>query len=223
MSKQIHQQFQITNKCKNEKKINEVVEGYKRYLNYLNECKKHNFNRRPKDPSTFLNVENEEWLGEWEYNEEEVVLSAGSSRVKQPENWKDRIGIAKNLGLLDNFGREEINDMYKEWKYIPREAKEAIASEEVDNRLKQINEYRKAEKERKQKEEAEQKKEKIRLLIEKYEPKFQALRNELKFTFYTLEDAVKISEDVFFDTIYKIREYERKLEEEEDKKQKQKA
>ena len=130
--------FRITNNCKNEKKVNEVIEGYERYLVYLNKCKKNNFNRRPKDPATFLNIENELWLESWEFNEEEVVMSAGGSRVKQPENWKDRIGIAKNLGLLDNFGREEINDMYnQEWKFIPFEAKQAIASEKVDNEYKE--------------------------------------------------------------------------------------
>ena len=212
--------FRITNNCNSEKKVNEVVDGYKRYLSFLAKNKDNNFNRRPKDPATFLNFENKLWLEPWEYNEEEVVLSAGGSRVKQPKNWQDRIGIAKSLGLLNDFEPEEIREMYKEWKYIPREAKEAIASEEVDNKLKQIEEYRKAEKERKQKEEVEQKKEKIRLLIEKYEPKFQALRNELKFTFYTLEEVAKI-EDVFFDTIYKIREYERKLEEKEAERKKQ--
>ena len=43
---------------------------------------------------------------------------------------KNRISIAKRLGLLENFEREEINDMYnKEWKFVPNEAKQAIASE----------------------------------------------------------------------------------------------
>lgn len=130
--------FRITNNCKSEEKVNEVVEGYKRYLSFLAKNKDNNFNRRPKDPATFLNFENKLWLEPWEYNEEEVVLSAGGSRVKQPENWKNRIGIAKNLGLLDNFGSEEIKDMYnQEWKFIPFEAKQAIASEKVDNEYKE--------------------------------------------------------------------------------------
>ena len=130
--------FQITNNCKNEKKVNEVIEGYKRYLSFLAKNKANNFNRRPKDPATFLNLKNKLWLEPWEFNEDEVVLSAGGSRIKQPENWKNRISIAKRLGLLENFEREEINDMYeKEWKFVPNEAKQAIASEKVDVEYKE--------------------------------------------------------------------------------------
>ncbi|MBO5853188.1 MAG: helix-turn-helix domain-containing protein [Bacteroidales bacterium] len=133
--------FQITNKCKNEKKVNEVIEGYKRYLSYIeNEHKKNKFQRRYQDPSTFLNVKEEKWLDPWEFTEiqQDPSLNDNSKRVKQPENWKDRIGIAKNLGLLDDFGREEINDMYnQEWKFIPFEAKQAIASEKVDVEYKE--------------------------------------------------------------------------------------
>lgn len=130
--------FRITKNCKSEEKVNEVVEGYKRYLSFLAKNKANNFNRRPKDPETFLNIENKLWLEPWEFNEDEVVLSAGSSRIKQPENWKNRISIAKRLGLLENFEREEINDMYdKEWKFVPNEAKQAIASEKVDVEYKE--------------------------------------------------------------------------------------
>lgn len=122
--------FRITNNCKSEEKVNEVVEGYKRYLSFLEKNKANNFNRRPKDPATFLNLENKLWLEPWKFNEDEV---GGGSWVKQPENWKNRIIIAKRLGLLENFEREEIKNMYgKEWRFIPNEAKQAIASEKVD-------------------------------------------------------------------------------------------
>ena len=127
--------FQITNKCKNEKKVNEVVEGYKRYLNYLNECKKHNFNRRPKDPSTFLNVENEEWLGEWEFVEEEPVKKEVSSQIQQPKDLERRIRIARKLKLLDNFLPDEYD---REWKFIPKEVKEILISKDVENYIKDI-------------------------------------------------------------------------------------
>lgn len=145
--------FRITNNCKNEKKVNEVVEGYKRYLSFLAKNKANNFNRRPKDPATFLIIENKLWLEPWEFNEDEVVLSAGGSRIKQPENWKNRISIAKRLGLLENFEREEINDMYnKEWKFVPNEAKQAIASEKVDVEYKEcVEQKRKREIELKEK------------------------------------------------------------------------
>lgn len=207
--------FQITNNCKNEKKTNEVIEGYKRYLDYLNKCKNNDFNRRPKDPSTFLNVKNKSWLDAWEFNEEEVVVSAGGSRIKQPKNWQDRIGIAKNLGLLDDFEPEEIREMYKAWKYIPREAKEAIASEEVDNRIKQIEEYRKAEKERQQKEAAEQKRQKIDRLVRDYEEEYQSLKDVLSFDYENLEDALKHGENILYGVIEKILEHEKQLERKE--------
>lgn len=145
--------FQITNNCKNEKKVNEVIEGYKRYLSFLAKNKANNFNRRPKDPATFLNIKNKLWLEPWEFVEDEVVLNVGGSRIKQPENWKNRISIAKRLGLLENFEREEINDMYdKEWKFIPNEAKQAIASEKVDVEYKErVEQKRKREIELKEK------------------------------------------------------------------------
>ena len=145
--------FQITNNCKNEKKVNEVIEGYKRYLSFLAKNKANNFNRRPKDPATFLNIKNKLWLEPWEFVEDEVVLNVGGSRIKQPENWKNRISIAKRLGLLENFEREEINDMYdKEWKFVPNEAKQAIASEKVDVEYKErVEQKRKREIELKEK------------------------------------------------------------------------
>lgn len=207
--------FQITNNCKNEKKVNEVIEGYKRYLSFLAKNKANNFNRRPKDPATFLNLKNKLWLEPWEFNEDEVVLSAGGSRIKQPKNWQDRIGVAKSLGLLDDFEQEEIREMYKAWKFIPHEAKKAIASEAVDNRLKQIDEYRKTEKERQQKEEEERKKQKNARLVRDYEDEYQSLKDVLNFDYENLEYALNHGEKALYEVVNKILEYEQQQEEKE--------
>lgn len=127
--------FQITNNCKNEKKVNEVIEGYKRYLDYLNKCKNNDFNRRPKDPSTFLNVKNKSWLDTWEFIDEETVKKDVSSQIKQPKDLERRIGIARKLNLLDQFLPDEYN---KEWKFIPKEIKEILISYAVENVIKQV-------------------------------------------------------------------------------------
>lgn len=127
--------FQITNNCKNEKKVNEVIEGYKRYLDYLNKCKNNDFNRRPKDPSTFLNVKNKSWLDTWEFIDEETVKKDVSSQIKQPKDLERRIGIARKLNLLDQFLPDEYN---KEWKFIPKEIKEILISDAVENVIKQV-------------------------------------------------------------------------------------
>ena len=207
--------FQITNNCKNEKKVNEVIEGYKRYLSFLAKNKANNFNRRAKDPATFLNVKNKLWLEPWEFVEEEVTVSAVGSRIKQPKNWQDRIGVAKSLGLLDDFEQEEIREMYKAWKFIPHEAKQAIASEAVDNRLKQIDEYRKTEKERQQKEEEERKKQKNARLARDYEDEYQSLKAVLNFDYENLEDALNHGEKALYEVVNKILEYEQQQEEKE--------
>lgn len=127
--------FQITNNCKNEKKVNEVIEGYKRYIDYLNKCKNNDFNRRPKDPSTFLNVKNKSWLDTWEFIDEETVKKDVSSQIKQPKDLERRIGIARKLNLLDQFLPDEYN---KEWKFIPKEIKEILISDAVENVIKQV-------------------------------------------------------------------------------------
>lgn len=207
--------FRITNNCKNEKKVNEVIEGYKRYLSFLAKNKANNFNRRAKDPATFLNIGNKLWLEPWEFVEEEVAVSAGGSRIKQPKNWQDRIGVAKSLGLLDDFEQEEIREMYKEWKFIPHEAKQAIASEAVDNRLKQIDEYRKTEKERQQKEEVERKKQKNARLVRDYEDEYQSLKAVLNFDYENLKDVLNHGERVLYEVVNKILEYEQQQEEKE--------
>lgn len=213
--------FRITNNCKSEEKVNDVVEGYKRYLSFLAKNKANNFNRRAKDPATFLNVKNKLWLEPWEFVEEEVTVSAVGSRIKQPKNWQDRIGVAKSLGLLDDFEQEEIREMYKAWKFIPHEAKQAIASEAVDNRLKQIDEYRKTEKERQQKEEEERKKQKNARLVRDYEDEYQALKAVLNFDYENLEDALNHGEKALYEVVNKVLEYEQQQEEKEVERRKQ--
>lgn len=127
--------FQITNNCKNEKKVNEVIEGYKRYIDYLNKCKNNDFNRRPKDPSTFLNVKNKTWLDAWEFVEEEPAKKETTPQIQQPKDLVRRIGIARKLKLLDSFLPEEYD---REWKFIPKEVKEILISKDVENYIKDI-------------------------------------------------------------------------------------
>lgn len=127
--------FQITNNCKNEKKVNEVIEGYKRYLVYLNKCKNNDFNRRPKDPSTFLNVKNKLWLDTWEFIDEEPAKKETTPQIQQPKDVERRIRIARKLKLLDNFLPDEYD---REWKFIPKEVKEILISKDVENYIKDI-------------------------------------------------------------------------------------
>ena len=127
--------FRITNNCKSEEKVNEVVEGYKRYLSFLAKNKANNFNRRPKDPATFLNLENKLWLEPWEFVEEEPAKKETTTQTKQPKDLERRIGIARKLKLLDSFLPEEYD---REWKFIPKEVKEIIVSEDVENVIKQV-------------------------------------------------------------------------------------
>lgn len=127
--------FQITNNCKNEKKVNEVIEGYKRYVVYLNKCKNNDFNRRPKDPSTFLNVKNKLWLDAWEFVEEEPAKKETTPQIQQPKDLERRIGIARRLKLLERFLPDEYD---REWKFIPKEVKEIIVSEDVEKVIKDI-------------------------------------------------------------------------------------
>ena len=127
--------LKITNKGKSEAKISELIEGYKRYLSFLAKNKDNNFNRRPKDPATFLNVENKLWLEPWEFVEEEPAKKETTTQTKQPKDLKCRIGIARKLNLLDRFLPDEYN---KEWKFIPKEIKEILVSDAVENVIKDI-------------------------------------------------------------------------------------
>lgn len=127
--------FQITNNCKNERKVNEVIEGYKRYLDYLNKCKNNDFNRRPKDPSTFLNVKNKSWLDAWEFIDEEPAKKETTPQIQQPKDLERRIGIARRLKLLERFLPDEYD---REWKFIPKEVKEILMSKDIENYIKDI-------------------------------------------------------------------------------------
>ena len=127
--------FRITNNCKSEEKVNEVVEGYKKYLSFLAKNKANNFNRRPKDPATFLNIENKLWLEPWEFNDEEPAKKETTPQIQQPKDVERRIGIARKLKLLDNFLPNEYD---REWKFIPKEVKEILISKDVENYIKDI-------------------------------------------------------------------------------------
>lgn len=127
--------FRITKNCKSEEKVNEVVEGYKRYLSFLAKNKANNFNRRPKDPATFLNLENKLWLEPWEFNEEEPAKKETTPQIQQPKDVERRIRIARKLKLLDNFLPDEYD---REWKFIPKEVKEILVSKDVENYIKDI-------------------------------------------------------------------------------------
>lgn len=127
--------FRITKNCKSEEKVNEVVEGYKRYLSFLAKNKANNFNRRPKDPATFLNLENKLWLEPWEFNEEEPAKKETTPQIQQPKDVERRIRIARKLKLIDNFLPDEYD---REWKFIPKEVKEILVSKDIENYIKDI-------------------------------------------------------------------------------------
>lgn len=75
--------------------------------------------------------------------------------------------------------------------------------------------------EKKQKEEAEQRKRVLKERAQVFEAKYQALKNKLNAGYDTLEEISQENEELFYDVIQQIRDYERKLEEKEAEKKKQ--
>ena len=75
--------------------------------------------------------------------------------------------------------------------------------------------------EKQQKEEAEQRKRVLKERAQVFEAKYQVLKNKLNAGYDTLEEISKENEELFYDVIQKIRDYERKLEEKEAEKRKQ--
>lgn len=69
--------------------------------------------------------------------------------------------------------------------------------------------------EKKQKEEAEQRKRVLKERAQVFEAKYQALKNKLNAGYDTLEEISQENEELFYDVIQQIRDYERKLEEKE--------
>lgn len=69
--------------------------------------------------------------------------------------------------------------------------------------------------EKQQKEEAEQRKRVLKERAQVFEEKYQALKNKLNAGYDTLEEISQENEELFYDVIQQIRDYERKLEEKE--------
>lgn len=69
--------------------------------------------------------------------------------------------------------------------------------------------------EKKQKEEAEQRKRVLKERAQVFEAKYQALKNKLNAGYDTLEEISQENEELFYDVVQQIRDYERKLEEKE--------
>ena len=69
--------------------------------------------------------------------------------------------------------------------------------------------------EKKQKEEAEQRKRVLKERAQVFEAKYQALKNKLNAGYDTLEEISQNNEELFYDVVQQIRDYERKLEEKE--------
>lgn len=76
--------------------------------------------------------------------------------------------------------------------------------------------------EKQQKEEAERRKQVLKERAQVFETKYQVLKNKLNAGYDTLEEISQENEELFYDVVDKIREYERKLEEKEAERKKQK-
>lgn len=85
----------------------------------------------------------------------------------------------------------------------------------------QKKEKARALREKKQKEEAEQRKRVLKERAQVFEAKYQALKNKLNAGYDTLEEISQENEELFYDVVQQIRDYERKLEEKEAEKKKQ--
>lgn len=144
----------ITNNGKNQNKIKEVGEGYERYVSFLAKERARGFDRPHMDMSTFLNPSKMRWTEEWKtereqrqeqqnnqtenqkyWEEHEKTQVISSKKIEQPKDLNRRIGIARKLNLLDRFLPDEYNN---EWKFIPKEIKEILISDAVENVIKQV-------------------------------------------------------------------------------------
>ena len=79
----------------------------------------------------------------------------------------------------------------------------------------QKQERARALREKQQKEEAEQRKRVLKERAQVFEAKYQALKNKLKAGYDTLEEISQNNEELFYDVVQQIRDYESKLEEKE--------
>lgn len=145
----------LTNNSKSQKTIKEVEEGYERYVSFLAKERARGFkDRQHMEMSRFLNPKNllwkEDWKTEQEQRQEQQQIQTENQKyweehenktsfkqykkVEEPKNWKERIGIAGKLGLLNQFSREEIRELFDitEWKFVPADIKQVIASKEIE-------------------------------------------------------------------------------------------
>lgn len=79
----------------------------------------------------------------------------------------------------------------------------------------QKQERARALREKQQKEEAEQRKRVLKERAQVFEAKYQALKNKLNAGYDTLEEISQENEELFYDVVQQIRDYERKIEEKE--------
>lgn len=79
----------------------------------------------------------------------------------------------------------------------------------------QKKEKARALREKQQKEEAEQRKRVLKERAQVFESKYQVLKNKLNAGYDTLEEISQENEELFYDVVQQIRDYERKLEEKE--------
>lgn len=79
----------------------------------------------------------------------------------------------------------------------------------------QKKEKARALREKQQKEEAEQRKRVLKERAQVFEAKYQVLKNKLNAGYDTLEEISQENEELFYDVVQQIRDYERKLEEKE--------
>lgn len=85
----------------------------------------------------------------------------------------------------------------------------------------QKQERARALREKQQKEEAEQRKRVLKERAQVFEAKYQVLKNKLNAGYDTLDEISQENEELFYDVVQQIRDYERKLEEKEAEKKKQ--
>ena len=79
----------------------------------------------------------------------------------------------------------------------------------------QKQERARALRDKQQKEEAEQRKRVLKERAQVFEAKYQALKNKLNAGYDTLEEISQENEELFYDVVQQIRDYERKIEEKE--------
>lgn len=90
----------------------------------------------------------------------------------------------------------------------------AVAQDQKQERARVLRE-------KQQKEEAEQRKRVLKERAQVFEAKYQVLKNKLNAGYDTLEEISQNNEELFYDVVQQIRDYERKLEEKEAEKKKQ--